>query len=100
MSKVRCVFSRRICSLSISDRIFVVTYFPSRCFKEISPQEVHNVEELKTLYVPSFSKGTGPGSLVYKSTERVEENYDGLFKFIGYEEVMPARMPRYCPRNI
>ncbi|KAL0904741.1 hypothetical protein M5K25_026885 [Dendrobium thyrsiflorum] len=38
-STVQCVFSRRICSLSISDSVFVVTRIPLQHFKEITPRE-------------------------------------------------------------
>ncbi|KAL0919169.1 hypothetical protein M5K25_011245 [Dendrobium thyrsiflorum] len=58
--KVQYVFSRRIGSLLISNSIFVVARLPPKHFKEANPREVHNVEELKMLYVPPLSKGTRP----------------------------------------
>ncbi|KAL0917574.1 hypothetical protein M5K25_012647 [Dendrobium thyrsiflorum] len=59
-STVQCVFSRRIGSLSISDSVFVVTRIPMQHFKEITPREVYNIEELITFYVPPHRKRGGP----------------------------------------
>ncbi|KAL0907190.1 hypothetical protein M5K25_025739 [Dendrobium thyrsiflorum] len=94
-STVQCVFSRRIDSLSISDSVFVVTRIPMQHFKEITPREVYNVEELITFYVPPHRKRGGPGSLFYKAGEREEEaNCDWFHRLVDSGELIPTRMPR------
>ncbi|KAL0925369.1 hypothetical protein M5K25_003692 [Dendrobium thyrsiflorum] len=60
---------------------------------EVIPPRVHNVGEIKTLYVPPLSNGTRPGSLFYKVGERKEENYDWFVEPIDSEETMPVRIP-------
>ncbi|KAL0907790.1 hypothetical protein M5K25_022227 [Dendrobium thyrsiflorum] len=93
-STVQCVFSRRIGNLSISDNVFVVTRIPMQHFKEITPREVYNVEELITFYVPPHRKRGGPGSLFYKAGEREEEtNCDWFHRLIDSGELIPTRMP-------
>ncbi|KAL0912774.1 hypothetical protein M5K25_016177 [Dendrobium thyrsiflorum] len=94
-STVQCVFSRRIGSLSISDSVFVATRIPMQHFKEITPREVYNVEELITFYVPPHRKRGGPGSLFYKAGEREEEtNCDWFHRLVNSGELIPTRMPR------
>ncbi|KAL0918791.1 hypothetical protein M5K25_010826 [Dendrobium thyrsiflorum] len=99
-SKVRCVFSRRIGSLSISKSILMVPHLPPQHFKEATPRELHNAKEFKTLYVPALRKWTGPRNLLYKVGEREEENFDWLVELIDDREIMPTIMPRYYPKNI
>ncbi|KAL0912291.1 hypothetical protein M5K25_018254 [Dendrobium thyrsiflorum] len=100
-STVQCVFSRRIGSLSISDNVFVVTRIPMQHFKEITPREVYNVEELITFYVPPHRKIGGPGSLFYKAGEREEEtNCDWFHRLVDSGELIPTRMPTYNTKNI
>ncbi|KAL0907670.1 hypothetical protein M5K25_022093 [Dendrobium thyrsiflorum] len=100
-STVQCVFSRRIGSLSISDSAFVVTRIPMQHFKEITPREVYNVEELITFYVPPHRKRGGPGSLFYKAGEREEEtNCDWFHRLVDSGELIPTRMPTYNTKNI
>ncbi|KAL0920355.1 hypothetical protein M5K25_009484 [Dendrobium thyrsiflorum] len=100
-STVQCVFSRRIGSLSISDSVFVVTRIPMQHFKEITPREVYNVEELITFYVPPHRKRGGPGSLFYKAGEREEEtNCDWFHRLVDSGELIPTRMPTYNTKNI
>ncbi|KAL0928508.1 hypothetical protein M5K25_000392 [Dendrobium thyrsiflorum] len=100
-STVQCVFSRRIGSLSISDSVFVVTRIPMQHFKEITPREVYNVEELITFYVPPHRKRGGPGSLFYKAGEREEEtNCDWFHRLVDFGELIPTRMPTYNTKNI
>ncbi|KAL0915414.1 hypothetical protein M5K25_015826 [Dendrobium thyrsiflorum] len=100
-STVQCVFSRSIGSLSISDSVFVVTRIPMQHFKEITPREVCNVEELITFYVPPHRKRGGPGSLFYKAGEREEEtNCDWFHRLVDSGELIPTRMPTYNTKNI
>ncbi|KAL0923387.1 hypothetical protein M5K25_007441 [Dendrobium thyrsiflorum] len=100
-STVQCVFSRRIGSLSISDSAFVATRIPMQHFKEITPREVYNVEELITFYVPPHRKKGGPGSLFYKAGEREEEtNCDWFHRLVDSGELIPTRMPTYNTKNI
>ncbi|KAL0907825.1 hypothetical protein M5K25_022266 [Dendrobium thyrsiflorum] len=100
-STVQCVFSRRIGSLSISDSAFVATRIPMQHFKEITPREVYNVEELIIFYVPPHRKKGGPGSLFYKNGEREEEtNCDWFHRLVDSGELIPTRMPTYNTKNI
>ncbi|XP_028547560.1 uncharacterized protein LOC114578513, partial [Dendrobium catenatum] len=100
-SNVKCVFSRRMGNLSISDSVFVVTRVPIQHFKEITPRKVHHIEELVTLYVPPHRKRGGPGSLFYKGGEREEEaNRDWFCRLVDSGELIPTRMPRFITKNI
>lgn len=44
------------------EKTFVVTLIPPQHFREIVSREVHNIEELKTFYVPPLRGSSGPGS--------------------------------------
>ncbi|KAL0907557.1 hypothetical protein M5K25_021973 [Dendrobium thyrsiflorum] len=99
-STVQCVFSSRIGNLSISDSVFVVTRIPMQHFKEITPREVYNVEELITFYVPPHRKRGGPGSLFYKAGEREEETCDWFHRLVDSGELIPTRMPTCNTKNI
>ncbi|KAL0918906.1 hypothetical protein M5K25_010953 [Dendrobium thyrsiflorum] len=98
---VHDVFSRRICNLSISDSVLVVTRIPLQCFREIIPRKVHDVEELTTFYVPPLRKESGPASLFY-SIGRLDEdvNRDWFCNLVDSGELVPTRFPRYNTRNI
>ncbi|KAL0924505.1 hypothetical protein M5K25_005338 [Dendrobium thyrsiflorum] len=100
-STVQCVFSRRIGNLSISDSVFVVTRIPMQHFKEITPREVYNVEELITFYVPPHRKRGGLGSLFYKAGEREKEtNCDWFHRLVDSGELIPTRMPRSLKQEV
>ncbi|KAL0923388.1 hypothetical protein M5K25_007442 [Dendrobium thyrsiflorum] len=100
-NSVQGIFSRRIDSLSVSDSILVVTRIPLQYFKEVIPREVHNVEELVTLYVRPHKEKGGPGRLFYSVGKlNEEENHDWYRRIIDSGELLPTRMPRFNTKGI
>ncbi|KAL0904660.1 hypothetical protein M5K25_026789 [Dendrobium thyrsiflorum] len=100
-NSVQGIFSRRIDSLSVSDSILVVTRISLQHFKEVIPREVHNVEELVTLYVRPHKEKGGPGRLFYSVGKlNEEENRDWYRRIIDSGELLPTRMPRFNTKGI